>query len=250
MESLYKNKKIKLHSQIRIPEAELIMAKTFITLAEKIGFRLHITHVSNPETIDVIEKSHHIITTDVTIHHLLLNNDIEEKIGYLAKVNPPLRSEVTRQRLYNYFIKNKIDAIISDHAPHSLEEKLNDNYEFVPPGFPGVELVLHLLMTEIIEGRLPLNAIEYYSSKPASIIGIKRGKISLGYYADFTIYDVKQKWKIKGSNLVSKAKYTPFENQIIKGKVSEVFIRGTKAYENEVFLVNPGFGIRWKKVYE
>lgn len=231
------------HGLIRPPKAELSAIKRFLPMAERV--RLHFTHITLPKSVkELIEAKMRGLKAsyDVTIHHILLSEEIVDELGGIAKVNPPLRSREAVNGLFNAFKNGLVELLISDHAPHSLDEKLRSDYSSIPSGFPGLELCLPLLLTEIIDGRLPLKALETYSINPARFLGIAKGAIYPGYDGDLVIVDYGVNWIIKGSELSSKAKYTPFENKLVKARVRDVYLRGIHVLGDGEVLVGGGVG--------
>ena len=177
------------------------------------------------------------ISFDVTPHHALLTEEKLFELGGIAKVNPPLRGEEDKEYIYGCLKSGIVDAYVTDHAPHTLTEKISENYEDVKPGFPGLEIALPLLLTEILEKRLSWKTLELYSSKPADLLGIAKGRILPGYDADLVVVDLKYKWTINPLNFSSKAKYSPFKGWRVRGKIKDVYVRGILALEDGEALV-------------
>ncbi|RLF20819.1 MAG: hypothetical protein DRZ82_00880 [Thermoprotei archaeon] len=203
---------------------------------------IHITHVSLSKVAERIIRARGLgynITFDVTIHHMLLNNNIYDKLGGLAYVRPPLRSEENRSYIFNLVKGGLPNAIITDHAPHTLDEKKGENPS---PGFPGLEIAFPLLFTQILDGKLPLNVIDLYSAKPATLFNIAKGSIMVGNDADLIVvrYDVER--RVKPEDFVSKAKYSPFKGWTLRCEVEKVFIRGNLVYDTQTLLVRRGYG--------
>jgi len=172
------------------------------------------------------------ITLDVTPHHALLNESLYRgPLASIARVNPPLRGEEDREAVYEALRKGVVNAVVTDHAPHQLEEKLSRD---PPPGFPGLELALHLLLREVLEGRMPLSVLELYSLKPAALAGLRKGRIAPGFDADLVVVELRE-WVVRGSELVSKAKYTPFEGARLRTATAATYVRGQLVYHEGVF---------------
>ncbi|MEM2274221.1 MAG: dihydroorotase family protein [Thermofilum sp.] len=241
-----------IHSEARPPEAELSAARHAILLAARTGAWLHLTHVSTGAVLReaLAARVSLSVTTDVTPHHMLLNESLYRgRAAGLAKVNPPLRGEEDRRDVYEAARKLAVDAVATDHAPHSLDEKVSPS---PPPGFPGLEIALHLLLREILEGRFPLRALDLYSRRPSGLFGVRKGVIAPGFDADFVVVE-KSEWVVKGSDFASKAKYTPFEGIVLRTKTAMTFVRGQLVYRNGEFhegawgsLVRPGLGRGWQ----
>lgn len=226
----------------RPPEAEISAVRKI--LRSRSGARIHFTHVSTLGAIGEILLSKLQlpgISFDVTPHHMLLNSKLySTELSKIAKVNPPLRSEEDREAVYRAVKSMLADAIVTDHAPHSLEEKLSEDFSKIPPGFPGIELALHLFLKEILEGRLGLSTLNLYSSRPAELLGMRRGRISVGYKADLVVVKVGVERVVRGEDLVSKAKYTPFEGWKLLTETRAVYRRGRKVFEDGEYLVESG----------
>lgn len=245
-------KDIRRHCLLRPIEAEAAGVRLLDYLRSKLGFQLHLTHISSARALFTALgcKLRGGVTLDTAIHYLFLDEGIVESVGGIAKVNPPLRRERDVRVLLTALAAGMLDAVVSDHAPHRLEEKLSCEYEKTPPGFPGLELCLPLLLTLIREKGLPLTILDCYSKFPARLLGLLKGAISVGYEADLTVVDLSEKWRVRGECLSSKAKYTPFEGFEVVGVVRKVFIRGVLAYDSGEVMVDGGFGRRYRPIHK
>ncbi len=213
-----------INKEDRKPEAEIRAVEKSINIAEKTNSKLHFAHISLPRSIELIENTKH--TCEVTPHHLFLS---EEKVdNQFSRVNPPLRSEDTRKKLWRYYTKGKIDVVASDHAPHTVEEKKQGS-----AGFPGVETLMPLLLNEVYKENLKLTrVIKTTSINPAKIMDKNtKGEIKKGKDADIVIVDIEKRKKIKPKKLHSKSNWTPFQNHV--GVFPEIVIRrGEIVYKN------------------
>jgi dihydroorotase len=156
-------------------------------------------------------------------------------------MNPPLRSARDRAALWKHLAW--IDAIASDHAPHTLEEK-RVGVTDAPAGVPGLETTLPLLLTAAGEGQLMLSDVVRLTSKgPAEIFGLAhKGQIAPGYHADLVIIDPEERWRINDTELTTKCKWSPFAGWRVKGRVQRVYLRGQLAYADGEVVVEPGYG--------
>jgi carbamoyl-phosphate synthase/aspartate carbamoyltransferase/dihydroorotase len=197
---------------------------------------LHVCHVARREEIEVIRaaKAKGLpITCEVAPHHLFL---CEEDIAALgpkkSEVRPVLVSRDDQQALWDNL--DVIDCIASDHAPHTLAEKLSER---PPPGFPGLETMLPLLLTAVSEGRLSLADIEdkmYHN--PRRIFGLPEQPNT------YIEVDLDEEWTVPERPAHSKAGWTPFAGRKMTGAVRRVMLRGEVAYIDGKVLVRPGFG--------
>jgi dihydroorotase len=212
---------------------ESIVARD-ICLAELTGAKLHIAHISTRGSVELVRqaKSKGIkVTAEVTPHHLTLT---EEKVmGYdtNAKVNPPLRTAKDIEALIQGLKDGTIDAIATDHAPHTDVEKLCE-FAYAPFGISGLETALGSLMKLVREGKLDISLlISRLTSGPASIIGSRNGKLGtleVGTSADIVLIDPDKEWVVDPRTFASKGRNTPFAGATLKGKVVATFFKGER----------------------
>ena len=224
------DKCIQNHDMIRNRECSIKGTELVLRLANEIGNKLYICHISTREEIELIKKyKNKKIFCEVTPHHLTLENSILDLIGNFGKVNPPLRSSDDNKVLWEAILDGTIDCVGSDHAPHTIDEKIED-YSIAPSGFPGLETTLPILITEFNERKIPIKRlVKLTSSKPAEIFEFKnRGKIEAGYHADLIVIDTENESPIIAALFQSKAKYSPFDGRMVKTRINTVFINGKK----------------------
>jgi len=225
---------VKFHSKIRSPEAEFLAVKQALELSEKAGNRLHVCHVSNSESIGLIEKTRDtgLVSCGVTPNHLFLSGREAVDLGNRAKLNPALGTRANRRELWLALNSGKIDLIESDHAPHTLKEKKQDYLE-APSGIPGVETTLPLLIDAFHRKLVSLETIvECCCHNPARIFGVKeKGFLKVGFDADLVLVDLKKEWKVDAGDLFTKCGWSPFEDRVLRGKIEQVFLRGEPRYE-------------------
>ena len=231
-QKIIEDKCIQNHDQLRNRECAIKGTELVLHLSNEIGNKLYICHISTREEIELIKKfKNKNIFCEVTPHHLTLENSILDLIGNFGKVNPPLRSSDDNQALWEAILDGTIDCVGSDHAPHTIDEKIED-YSDAPSGFPGLETTLPILITEFNERKIPIRKlVELTSTKPAEIFNFKnRGKIKEGYFADIAVIDTENESPIVAALFQSKAKYSPFDGRIVRAQIDTVFING-KMYE-------------------
>jgi len=197
---------------------------------------VHVAHVSRAEEIALIRlaKEHGWpVTCEATPHHLLLDEEDISEIGPgRAEVRPRLARASDRQALWANL--EVIDCFATDHAPHTLAEKDGPN---PPPGFPGLETALPLLLGAVREGRLSLpGLISRMHDNPRRIWNLP------AWEDTFIEVDPESEWTIRGQELISRGGWTPFEGWGVRGRVARVVVRGTLAYQDGQVLAPPGFG--------
>ena len=213
--------------------------------------RVHITHVSVKEAARLIlnfKRKHEKLTFDITPHHLLLNDTIYSKLDSIAKVNPPLRDVKDNMYLQKLLVEGCVDVVASDHAPHTLEEKLKP-YPEASPGFPGLETTLPIMLNLSLRGIIPFTRIvEVLCRRPAEILGIHDliGELKPGFLGSLTVIDLNLVKKVDPSTFISKAKYSPFNGWELKGWPIATFVRGKPVYVEGVIMGEKGWGCNLK----
>ncbi|NYB51568.1 MAG: dihydroorotase family protein [Methanobacteriaceae archaeon] len=230
-----------LYAQARPPQAEIEAVGKALILARKFQQKIHFCHVSTKKSLELINRAQNNglkVTSEITPHHLFLNSSYLKEFGNQAKTNPPLRDEENRLDI-NYL--DKIDIIGTDHAPHTLEEK-SENVWKAPPGVPGIEVILSLLLTQLNQGKIDFRDIKrLLCENPAKIFNIPyKGFIAQGMDADLVLVDLKKESIIEPENFNSKAKYTPFEGFQVTGMPVMTLVRGRKVMEDGEILENKG----------
>nr|WP_319374131.1 dihydroorotase family protein [uncultured Methanobacterium sp.] len=230
-----------LYAQARPPQAEIEAVINAISLAEKFKQRIHFCHVSTKKSlklINIAKKTGLKITSEITPHHLFLDSNYLKTYGNLAKTNPPLRDDKNRLNIEDL---SQIDIIGTDHAPHTLEEKEKDVWN-APPGIPGLETTLLLMLTQLNQGKITVDDIKrLLCENPAKIFNIpNKGFIREGMDADLVVVDLKKENIIDPANFHSKAKYSPFEGFHVQGVPVMTLVRGQKVMEEGHILKNQG----------
>jgi len=230
----------------RNPKAEITALNHILPLIKKTKVKAHISHVSLAESLKIIEKAKRnglALTCEATPHHLLLTENELNQLGGIAITDPPLRSRSDAAQLLKKLNAGIIDTVASDHAPHSLNEKRKANVWEIPPGIPGLETTLPLMLTQVNEGTLSLRrVINALAEKPAEIFNLKKGYLNPMLSADLTIVDLKQKFKIDSSKFYSKAKYSPFDGWQVTGKPVKTFVAGELIMDDGEIVAEPGSG--------
>ncbi len=215
------------------PLAEQAMLWRDIQLVKKLppeGIRYHAQHISTAESVELIraaKKDSLPITCEITPHHLLLTEESCAEYDTNYKVNPPLRTAKDVEVLKQAISEGLVDTLVSDHAPHLQSEK---ELEFLtaPFGIASLECALALFIKALIEpGVLDWpGLIELMTIKPARIIGVDKGTLSVGKQADVTIIDPNAEYEIDVSTFRSKSRNCPYHGWKVKGKVEKTIVGG------------------------
>ncbi len=220
-----------------LPEAEEIMAAREIVISETNNVRAHICHISTKTSVNMIrdaKKRGVKITSETCPHYFSFTVDEVLTSGSNAKMNPPLREEKDKQAIIEGLKDGTIDVIITDHAPHSEEEK-DRELSKAPNGIIGFETALASIVTNLIDKRLltELDMVRLTSYNPAKLLKIDRGEIKEGKIADLTIYDPNEEYSYTKDMIVSKSKNTPFIGKKLKGKVKYTIVSGKIVYKSK-----------------
>ncbi len=216
---------------------ENIIAARDIMLAEETGAKLHLCHCSTKETVDLVRdgKAKGIaVSGEVCPHHFTLTDEdiVEGDSNY--KMNPPLRSREDVDKLKEGLKEGVMEAISTDHAPHTKEEKVSD-FSKAPFGIVGLETSAALTYTELVLGGYltPMEMAEKMSYNPARILGIDKGDISPNHVADITIFDPRETYEIHGADFVGKSANMPFEGRKVTGRVVATILDGRIVYQKQ-----------------
>ncbi len=214
-------------------EAEEIMVARDISLSNLTGGRIHLAHITTSNSVKLIKEAkrkNKRITCEAAIHHLILTEEAVSGYNPNAKVSPPLRTENDRKSLIAGLKEGIIDCIVTDHAPHSEEEK-EMGFEMAPFGMIGFETALSLSMRLLDEGFSLREIIGKFTEGPSRVMGIDRGEIKEGKRADIVIFDPDYEWVYKKEEIKSKSKNSPFINWKLKGKVIWTIYSGKIVYQ-------------------
>ena len=214
------------YTYARPTESEDESVKQAIELARANDLRLHICHLSSSKSLSIAKSASKSmpISWEFTPHHLLLDNSAYNIYGTFIKTNPPLRPEADSVRIGDL---DESSIIGTDHAPHTLEDKTKGTWAS-SPGIPNLETVVPLLLTEVNNGNLDFKLIpKIFSENAAKVYGLNRkGKIEIGYDADFTVIDLKKEGKFNIEEFKTKAEYSPFDGWEYKGLPVMTIVNG------------------------
>jgi dihydroorotase len=228
--------------------AEEAMVARDLILAKQTRARLHIAHASTKGSVELIRRAKEegvSVTVEVTPHHLTLTEERiigespNEPFDTNAKVNPPLRTKEDIEALIEGLKGGVIDAVATDHAPHTLADK-NCGLELAAFGISGFETALGCLTGLVHQGKISLTQlISKLTCEPAKVIGRngELGTLKAGAPANITILDPNREWIVDSRNFASKGKNTPYDGYKFKGKVMATISRGKLVYTDDSLVI-------------
>ena len=215
--------------------AEDIMIARDIALAESLDVPVHICHVSTHSGVRLIrdaKKAGVKVTAETCPHYFAATDEIIRNFDTNTKVNPPIREEIDKQAILAGLKDGTLDAIVTDHAPHHINDK-NVEYNQAAFGISGIETSFGFAITYLYKtGVLSLSEIaEKMSAAPARILGLDGGKIEVGGVADLTIADLEERFSVQPEKFVSKGKNSPFGGWRLNGVVKYTLVDGDVKYK-------------------
>jgi dihydroorotase len=206
-----------------------------IAFADALDVPVHICHVSTKNSVRMIrdaKKRGVKVTCETAPHYFTLTENELLKRDADYRMNPPLRREEDRQEIISGLADGTIDAVATDHAPHSPEEKAD--FEKAPNGSIGMETSFSAGVTGLVRtGKLTINElIRKMSTNPASILGINAGTLAEGAPADIVIFDINESYTVDPENLHGKSKNTPFKGLELYGKIKYTLLDGKVVFKN------------------
>jgi carbamoyl-phosphate synthase/aspartate carbamoyltransferase/dihydroorotase len=207
-----------------------------ILVAQLTGKQVHVCHVSRKDEIDLIRRAKDKginVTCEVAPQHLFLTDEIAGTLGFgRSEVRPRLAKDADRQALRSSL--DVIDCFATDHAPHTLAEKDSPK---PPPGFPGLETALPLYLELVRAGLISLEQLlERTVHNPRRLFQLPDQPET------WIEVDPDEEWIARGSEMQTRARWTPFEGWTLRGRVKRVMLRGVEAYRDGEVLAQPGFG--------
>jgi dihydroorotase len=224
-------------------EAEAGIVERDIKLAAQTKSHLHVAHISTAAALKAVRKAKRDrvrVSCEITPHHFTLIDEDVEADDSLAlydsrlKMNPPLRSAADREAMLGALADGAIDAIATDHAPHSAQEK-NVEFDRAPCGITGLETALGLAITRLHrDKRITLTRlVELFSTNPARLLNLRgRGSVAAGSHADLTIFDPDKRWTYDAERSLSLSKNSPFGGWQLRGQVMATIVSGTIVFRS------------------
>ncbi|MDI3257283.1 MAG: allantoinase AllB [Kyrpidia sp.] len=216
---------------------EAVTTRAAISLARAAGVHVHILHMTSADGVEAVVEARRrgwAVTGETCPQYLTLTDRDWERAGVRMKILPPIREQAHQNRLWEALRNGELQAVGSDHSPHTEAEKTGDIWS-VPAGFCGVQTSVPLMLDAVVRGRLSLNRlVGLMAENPARIWGLYgvKGVIRPGADADFTVVDLKRTWTIRGEDLYSKSRVQPYEGLTGQGAPVAAFVRGVQVMED------------------
>ena len=217
-------------------EAEDIIVSRNVILSTKTGAHIHLQHVSSHSAVEIIRRAKARgvnVTAEATPHHIALTDSEIESFNTNLKMNPPLREESDRQALLDGLEDGTIDCIATGHAPHSDYEK-DVEFDYAPFGVTGLETALSVCLQELhFSKRLSLSGtLSLLTHRPAEILNLDKGTLSVGADADVCIFDPDETWTPVEDSFLSKSSNSPWIGRKLQGKTKTTLVSGRLVYDN------------------
>jgi dihydroorotase len=214
--------------------AESAMVARDLEIVEWTGARYHVAHVSTARTVALVRDAKRRglpVTCEVTPHHLALTDEACAHYDTRTKVMPPLRTAADQEALIEALADGTIDAIATDHAPHSPVEKELE-FECAAPGMLGLETALPIILDFVRMGTLDdKRAIAALTRGPARAFGLPGGALAVGAVADVTVIDPERPLVLTADAIASKSKNSPFLGQTLAGRAVLTLVEGRVVYD-------------------
>ena len=244
------NMPVSLHPKIRSKEACFLSSSMAVELAKKHGTRLHILHISTEKETNLFNNAIPLkdkkITAEACIHHLWFSDHDYEARGNMIKWNPAIKTIEDRDGILKAVLNGRIDVIATDHAPHTLQEKMQP-YLQAPSGGPLVQHALPAMLELHHQGKIMLEQIaEKMAHNVATCFQVeKRGFIREGYWADLILVDLNKPRDVERDNILYKCGWSPFEGLTFQSQITHTIVSGNIVWEDGR-LVEAGTGQRLK----
>lgn len=229
--------RIEMHPQIRSAEACYLSSSKAVELAKKNNTRLHILHISTAKETHLFDSETPLeqkrITAEACIHHLWFSDADYANKGNFIKWNPAVKSAADRDEILKAVLDDRIDVIATDHAPHTLDEKMQP-YLQAPSGGPLVQFALQALVDMVHQGKLSMEQlVQKTAHNTARCFQIEqRGFIREGYWADLAIVDTQRPYAVKKEDILSKCRWSPFEGHTFQSTIAHTIVSGNLAYSD------------------
>jgi dihydroorotase len=231
-----KNIPVTEHANIRSAEACYASSELAVALANEHQSQLHVLHISTARELDLFEAGPvegKRITAESCVHYLHFTDAQYGQYGNLIKCNPAIKSAADQAALTAAISDGRLDTIATDHAPHTREEKADDNYLTAPSGLPLVQDVVLAALELVHDGKLDLHTVvRGITHNPAIRFSImERGFIREGYHADLVLVDLQGSTDIRRERVLSRCGWSPFEGRRFHSSIDAVWVNGVLAFD-------------------
>jgi dihydroorotase len=172
------------------------------------------------------------ITAETCVHFLHFDDRDYERLGFLIKCNPAIKTAADREAIIKALAEGRIDVLATDHAPHLLEEKAQ-KYDNAPSGLPLVQFALQAALQRVFEGKLTLErVVESVTHAPATLFDVEhRGYLREGYAADLVLVDPNKPHTVTRAEVLSKCGWSPFEGETFHSSIISTFVNGQRVWD-------------------
>ena len=236
------------HPEVRDVEAAVRSTTRLLGMAERLGKRVHVLHVTTAEEVELIGRHKRVATMEANPQHLTYTAPgIYERLKGYAQMNPPIREQRHQDGLWRGIAQGVVDVLGTDHAPHTKEEK-EQPYPASPSGMPGVQTLVPVMLTHVASGKLSLERfVDLTAHGPQRIFGMAdKGRLAVGWDADFTVVDLNARRTISSEDMATRSGWTPFDGFEAHGWPVATIIRGrTVMRDGEVTAEGTGAPVRF-----
>jgi allantoinase len=234
------------HARTRPVESETLALGAVAELALWSGARVHVAHVTHPHgfrLLDWYRTRGARVSGETCVHYLCLDAGDVERLGGVAKVNPPIRDRDARDGLWQAIGAGSVATVSTDHAPWPEAAKRRPMLE-AASGIPGLETFLPLMLTEgRRRGMTVPQLMDLVAARPAALFGLPRkGRLEVGFDADFAVVDREARWRFDAARAQTSAGWSPFHGAELVGRVESTWVRGCRVWDGEAITARPGFG--------
>lgn len=240
------------HQASRPDFVEALAVGNVLLLAEALGVRLHLPHISTARSVALVEAARargQSVSLETCPHYLLANSADIERLGPFAKINPPIRPESDRLALWRAIRDGVVDIVASDHAPYAAAEKERGRAVIfdAPSGSPGVETMGPGILDRALAGDIRLErAVELLSERPARLFDLypRKGSLLPGADADLVLFDPAGSWQVDRAKLFTKSRDAArlFDGRTFRGRIVRTMVRGELVYDEGRIVGPAGYG--------
>lgn len=236
------------HPEVRDAQSAIQSTERLVRIAAGLGKRIHVLHVTTAEEVEFLSRHKDVASVEFTPQHLTLTApEAYERLKGFAQMNPPIREARHQAGLWRGLANGVADVLGSDHAPHTREEKARP-YPASPSGMPGVQTLVPVMLTHVVDGRLSLERFVDLTSHGANrVFGMAdKGRLAVGYDADITVVDMKARRTITHESMATRSGWTPFDGFEAKAWPQATIIRGRIVMrDDEVIAEGHGEPVRF-----